>query len=199
MGTDWRDNDRKVEPIVEIFQGCRQNYEMPGAPRSNTAGDSIGGWRPLGFVSLALKKGYRLGFQSSSDHGSTHISFCNCWVEEPTRQGIVNAMKARHVYGSTDNILADVRCGQHFMGDEFETKARPTLNVRLVGTKPFAKVHIVRDGNYVYTTEPKAQDVRFDWTDADMTSGNTSYYYVRGEQEDGELVWASPMWITFKP
>ena len=75
MGTDWRDNDPKVEPIVEIYQGCRQNYEMPGAPRANTADDSIGGWRPLGFVSLALQKGYRLGFQASSDHISTHISY----------------------------------------------------------------------------------------------------------------------------
>ena len=27
--------------------------------------------------------------------------------------------------------------------------------------------------------------------------GKTSYYYVRGEQEDGEIVWASPMWITY--
>ena len=42
--------------------------------------DSIGGWRPLGFVSLALKKGYRLGFQASSDHISTHMSYCNLWV-----------------------------------------------------------------------------------------------------------------------
>jgi hypothetical protein len=25
--------------------------------------------------------------------------------------------------------------------------------------------------------------------------GKTSYYYVRGEQANGELVWASPMWI----
>jgi hypothetical protein len=74
MGTDWRDNDPILEPVVEIYQGDRQNYEMPGAPRSNTADYSIGGWRPLGFVSLALKKGYRLAFQASSDHGSTHIS-----------------------------------------------------------------------------------------------------------------------------
>ena len=35
MGTDWRDNDPIVEPVVEIYQGDRQNYEMPGAPRSN--------------------------------------------------------------------------------------------------------------------------------------------------------------------
>jgi hypothetical protein len=199
MGTDWRDNDRKVEPIVEIYQGCRQNYEMPGAPRSNTADNSIGGWRPLGFISLALQKGYRLGFQSSSDHGSTHISFCNCWVEEPTREGLLEAMRARHVYGSTDNIIADVRCGEHFMGDEFTSKERPQLSVHLVGTRPFAKIDIVRDGTYVYTTQPNTADVRFDWTDNDARQGATSYYYVRGEQEDGELVWASPLWITYEP
>src|SRR5437660_8879492 len=55
MGTDWRDNDPTAEPVVEIYQGDRQNYEMPGAPRTNTDGDSIGGWRPKGFVDLALE------------------------------------------------------------------------------------------------------------------------------------------------
>ena len=29
--------------------------------------------------------------------------------------------------------------------------------------------------------------------------GTTAYYYVRGEQADGELVWVSPMWITYQP
>src|SRR5262249_48360311 len=43
MGTDWRDNDPILEPVVEIYQGDRQNYEMPDAPRSNNAKDSIGG------------------------------------------------------------------------------------------------------------------------------------------------------------
>jgi hypothetical protein len=28
--------------------------------------------------------------------------------------------------------------------------------------------------------------------------GRTSYYYVRGEQADGELVWVSPMWIAYQ-
>jgi len=199
MGTDWRDNDSKVEPIVEIYQGCRQNYEMPGAPRSNTADHSLGGWRPFGFVSLALKKGFRLGFQASSDHVSTHISYCNVWVTERTRAGILAAMKARHIYGSTDNIIADVRCGDHFMGEEFTTKARPKLTVHLVGTEPFAKVHVVKDGNYVHSAAPDKQEVRFDWADFDAKPGKTSYYYVRGEQSDGELVWVSPMWITYQP
>lgn len=27
MGTDWRDNDRSLEPLVEIYQGDRMSYE----------------------------------------------------------------------------------------------------------------------------------------------------------------------------
>lgn len=195
MGTDWRDNDPKVEPVVEIYQGDRQNYEMPGAPRANSEDDSLGSWRPLGFVSRALAKGYRLGFQASSDHVSTHMSYCNLWVKEPTREGIMEAFKARRVYGATDNILADVRCGGHFMGEEFTLQQPPTIEVKLVGAADFSAVHIIKDGNYVYSTKPGRREVSFSWKDNEAQRGTTSYYYVRGEQVDGELVWVSPMWI----
>ena len=154
MGTDWRDNDPKVEPVVEIYQGDRQSYEMPGAPRSSSAQDALGGWRPLGFVQLALQKGYRLAFEASSDHVSTHMSYCNLWVTEPTRLGVMEAFQNRRVYGSTDNILADVRCAGHFMGEEFTVKEPPTIEVKLIGTADFAAVHIVKDGNYVYSAKP---------------------------------------------
>jgi hypothetical protein len=195
MGTDWRDNDPMVEPVVEIYQGDRQNYEMPGAPRTNSADDSIGGWQPLGFVSLALKKGYRLGFQASSDHISTHMSYCNLWVTSPTREGILEAFHKRRVYGSTDNILADVRSEGHFMGEEFSTARKPAIVVKLQGTANFAKVHIIKDGMSVYSIEPGKKNVEFTWRDDAAVKGVTSYYYVRGEQADGELVWVSPMWI----
>ena len=198
MGTDWRDNDPQVEPVVEIYQGDRQNYEMPDAPRSNKEGNSIGGWQPLGFVSLALQKGYRLGFQASSDHISTHMSYCNLWVTARTREAIMEAFRKRRIYGATDNILADVRSGEHFMGEEFSTAQPPSIAVKLVGTAAFAKVHIVKDGKYVYSIEPKTQRVEFVWRDGEAERGKTSYYYVRGEQSDGELVWVSPMWIKYQ-
>jgi hypothetical protein len=198
MGTDWRDNDPLLEPVVEIYQGDRQNYEMPAAPRSNSADDSIGGWRPLGFVSLALKKGYRLGFEASSDHTSTHMSYCNLWVTSPTRDAIMEAFRKRRIYGATDNILADVRSGGHFMGEEFTTAQPPAIAVKLWGSDKFAKVHIVKDGEYVYSVEPNSKTVDFTWKDGAAEKGKTSYYYVRGEQANGELVWVSPMWITYK-
>ena len=196
MGTDWRDNDPTAEPVVEIYQGDRQNYEMPGAPRTNTAKDSIGGWRPKGFVDLALEKGYRLSFEASSDHVSTHMSYCNILAKDGTRESLVDAFHKRHVYAATDNILADVRSGQHIMGDVFSTSSLPEFHVKLIGTAPIAKVHVIKDGKYVYDSEPKTAKVEFSWKDTAAAAGKTSYYYVRGEQQDGEVVWASPMWIT---
>ena len=36
------------------------------------------------------------------------------------------------------------------------------------------------------------------WRDSAAERGKSSYYYVRGEQADGELVWVSPLWITYR-
>ncbi len=196
MGTDWRDNDPLVEPVVEIYQGDRQNYEMPGAPRSNSAGDSIGGFTPKGWVSLAFEKGYKLSFQASSDHISTHISFCNILAKDYSRQSVLAAVKARHVYGSTDNIIADFRTGNHIMGDSFTAPSAPEFKVKLRGTGNFKTVYLVKNNKYVYTINPAKPDVDFTWRDTEAAKG-TSYYYVRGEQEDGNIVWVSPMWVTY--
>ncbi|MCH7989788.1 MAG: hypothetical protein IID46_11660, partial [Planctomycetes bacterium] len=199
MGTDWRDNDPDVEPVVEIYQGHRHSYEHAGAPRSATQQTQIGGFQPEGTVWNALEKGYRLGFQSSSDHVSTHMSYAVVLVENPTRQGIIDAFKKRHSYAATDNILVVVRSGDHLMGDEFTTKKRPSLQIEVHGATNIAKVHVVRSNKYVYTAEPNKQKVNLSYTDMDIKPGESHYYYVRIEQSDGNLAWASPLWITYQP
>ena len=197
MGTDWRDNDPDSEPIVEIYQGERQNYEMPGAPRTNSATDSIGGWRPKGFINLALEKGYKLAFEASSDHISTHMSYSNILATGASREALLDALKKRHVYGATDDILAEYSCGAHIMGDAFSSSTPPSLRVKLRGTAPFAKVSVIKNNNYVYTTQSDQPTMEFTWRDVNPDKGKTSYYYVRGEQTDGQIVWVSPMWITY--
>jgi hypothetical protein len=203
MGTDWRDRDAQVEPMVEIYQGARQNYERPGAPRAPTADDAIGGWEPLGFINLALLKGYRFSFQASSDHGSTHISYAMVYAETNSREAILKGMKQRHTYAATDNIIADYRCKangrEYMMGDEFTTSEPPTLSIKIVGTAPLAKVTLVKDDVEIPLPTPSGAEYQASWTDKQPQAGKTSYYYVRAEQEDGELVWASPMWITYRP
>jgi len=197
MGTDWRDNDPVLETSVEIYQGDRQNYEKPGAPRTSTENDSIGGYRPKGYVDLALEMGYQMAFEASSDHVSTHMSFANVLTTGISREEIMDGFRKRHLYASTDNILAEFRSGEHLMGDAFSTASAPSFEVKLTGTAPFSKVVIVKNNQYVYSQEPNSANVSFTWRDANPTPGKVSYYYVRGDQANGEIVWVSPMWVTY--
>jgi hypothetical protein len=201
MGTDWRDNDPQVEPAVEIYQGDRMSYEYEGAPRSGYDPQSkklpaqIGGWQPLGFLNHALKeKGYRLGFESSSDHWSTHISYTVVLAERHDREAILDAMKKRHVYAATDNIILDVRSGKHIMGDEFKTNDAPKLDFTVIGTKPLARIDILKDHEVVESIKTDKQDYKGTWTDPKAEKG-VHYYYVRALQSDDEIAWSSPMWM----
>jgi hypothetical protein len=200
MGTDWRDTDSRFEPFVEIYQGHRQSYEYLGAPRAaRRASESIGGWQPLGMVWNALAMQYKLGFQASSDHISTHISYGVALAEDATREAILDAFRRRHCYAATDNIIMDVRSGDHLMGDEFEAEEPVRLKVFIHGTRPVARVDIIKDFQYVYSTEPRTQQVSFQWTDGERDRPpGLSWYYVRAIQDDGELAWASPMWVHTK-
>ena len=73
------------------------------------------------------------------------------------------------------------------------------MKIKFVGTAPLAKVTLVKDDVEHVLGEPNKGEVEYSWTDPSPTPGKESYYYVRGEQADGELVWASPMWITYQP
>jgi hypothetical protein len=202
QGSDWEaTHDPDLEPFVELFQGYHTSYEAPGAPKAIDAKSDMihGRFEPLGFVSLALKKGYRLGFQSSSDHISTHVSYACVLAEDFSRKGLIAAMKKRHSYAATDNIILDVRSGEHLMGDEFKT-GQLKLDVVVYGTTPLATVEILRNNEVVHTWKSKqaTTEAKFDWTDAKpvVNAKEASYYYVRVTQEDGQMAWSSPMWVT---
>src|SRR5262249_35438566 len=146
--------------IVEIYQGDRMSYEKEEAPRagydpkSDVEPANIAGWFPDGFIDHALDKGYRLGFQSSSDHWSTHISYFIVLAETHDRAGILEAVKKRHVYGATDDVILDVRSGTHMMGDEFTTTAAPVLQFHVIGTQPIARIDVLKDSEVVETIKP---------------------------------------------
>jgi hypothetical protein len=205
MGTDWRDSDPLVEPVVEVYQGDRNNYECEGAPRGITLQQAAAGHvgpagggeavHPKGFIWNALAKGIRIGFESSSDHISTHSSYAVLLVEKPGRESIREAFRARRCFAATDNIRLVVRCGEHLMGEEFQLAGRPTLDMHVAGTAPIARLEIIRNNRYVFSTEPNRATVDLQWTDAAPPSEPVNYYYVRILQADGGLAWSSPMWI----
>ena len=204
MGTDWRDHAGDVEPLVEIFQGDRTSYERPGAPLAAVREDASthrGGYLEEGFVWKAWEKGYRLGVQASSDHWSTHYSYACLLVERFDAPGLMDAMRRRHAYAATDNIILDFRAEQggrtHIMGDVFDADSGPTLRIHAQGTGPVADVVLIRDNRVVYSREPGRSRVDFSFLETDPTPG-THFYYVRLQQADGQVAWSSPIWITYR-
>ncbi len=205
MGTDWRDGDVEVEPVVELFQGHRQSYEVSGGPHAATGpDDTIQGYRSAGFIWEAFQKGRRLGFQASSDHVSTHISYAIVLAEENSRSGIIDAFKRRHSYAAHDNIAMVVRSGDHLMGDEFSTSSPPRLQISTIGTAPIDSVEIIRQvglqkPTVVVSMEPKTAEIDLDWSDPAAVEGEWNMYYVRLKQRNEAMAWASPLWIRYEP
>ena len=116
------------------------------------------------------------------------------YTADYTRKGILDAIRNRHTYGAMDNIVLDVRMGDHFMGDEFQMPMALPLRVKARRTKAVARVDVIKDNKVVYSTEPKQQNVEFEFTDR-APGGGRHHYYVRVEQEDGMLAWSSPMFV----
>ena len=200
MGTDWRDNDQQVEPLVEIYQGDRVSAEYEGAPKAAIEGNpasQIGGFKPKGYVWNAWAKGYKLGTQASSDHLSTHISYACTISPDGSRKGLLDAMRARHSYGATDNIVLDYRLvaqsgKEYLQGDIVPTAGPFKLSAHIIGTQPIRQVDIVCNNKFVYTQAPLQKDVNLTFT---STEQGERYYYVRVIQVDDQMAWSSPIWV----
>jgi hypothetical protein len=191
--------------MVEVYQGHRLAYEHEGGPKGETAEKLYtqrSGYRPAGFIWNALAKGFRLGFEAASDHCSTHISYSCILTTGATRQDLVDAMRKRHSYGATDNIVLDFRVEaegrEYLQGDEIPSASRYVLRVHTVGTGPIRRVAVIHNEAYAYEITPTGQrQATFDYVDAHLVAGENRYY-VRVEQEDGNLAWSSPVWIQKK-
>lgn len=203
MGTDWRDNDPEVEPLVEIFQGDRVSAEYEGAPlaanRENPS-SQIGGFQPAGYVWNAWEKGYKLGVQAASDHLSTHISYACTIAEDFTRESMLDAMKKRHSYGATDNIILDYRLqtddGEEYLqGDEVATSGGFKLWVKVIGTTGIRSIDIIKNQEFLHYRANLPQETELTFVDNQKGPGE-DYYYVRVVQNNNAVAWSSPIWVT---
>jgi hypothetical protein len=205
QGTDFRDWDEELEPLVEIYQGYHASYEYEGAPKAESDDLRVtvhGRYEPAGFWWNALAKGRRLGVEASSDHISTHASYSVIYSPSRSRTDVLESMRSRHVYAATDNIILDVQAETadgktHFMGDAFPASRAPKIHVKVLGTDPIYKIDIVRDQKFVYHAEPKTAEVDFEFVDNEAPSSGESYYYVRVQQRDRNMAWSSPIWVTY--
>ena len=146
-----------------------------------------------------MAKGLKLGVQSSSDHISTHTSYAMIYTPSSSRVDIVKAMRERHVYAATDNIILDVqaRDGDRncMMGDIFEPRSkRVQFKIKVVGTDVITRLDIIKNNTFAFTKEGNAKEMTVDYSDEAPRKGE-NYYYVRIQQIDRNMAWSSPIWL----
>ena len=189
--TDWNYVDEVAQPVAEIFQ-TRGSYEYKGAPRE--AGRSTP--EPGYFIQDAWARGIVIGVIASPDHGGGYGKAC-VYAPELTREAILDAIRARHCYGtSAAKIVLDVRVDGHLMGEKITKPAPQSVDVEIRVRCPadIDRVEVCRNNRFIYTHSPQGTEAELTFVDREPLEGR-SYYYVRVIQKDEEIAWSSPVWF----
>jgi hypothetical protein len=169
----WVFQNDMLRPLLEIYQGCRDASIEDDAHRG-------------------LGKGYLLGFIASSDHMSTSASYACVWAEEPSRESIFAAMKARRTFGATAKIQLAVRAGDHWMGEEIRADRLPPLELTVTGTAPIRSIELIVDGKVTQVFSPKKREARLR---VPLDLAGEHYVYFHLTQADGNQAWSSPLFL----
>jgi hypothetical protein len=199
MGTAWPSYNPKYMRLCEIFQSCRGSYEHDGCPRQHAQATN-----KQGFYWKALEKGYRLGIICSSDHGYGAAYAC-VYATENTRDAVWQALYDRRCYGSTTyGLVLEVRSGQHWMGEQFDSSTAPAIEAYVRGSAPIRSIEIIGRSKVLHAEGSFEKPIgtnehRLKWNDPEWeTLQGEQWYYVRVIQQDDEMAWSSPMWVTKK-
>ena len=205
--TDWDVYDQELEPMCEIYSmwGCSERTVGEGNPLWDKS------CIPGGGAQAGLARGYRFGFIAASDTHSGYpgrqypdrYGFCFSYkaglaavrAPELTAKALVDGLKARTCYATTGaRIYVEFFVNGERMGSEIEATGARAIAGRVVGTAPIARVDVVQNNVDWQTLRPDADDVSIELVDEEELTGS-AYYYLRVTQADGEMAWASPVWV----
>ncbi len=183
--------DELAQPVAEIFQ-TRGSYEYYGAPRMapRTTGE------PGQFYQDMLADGLVIGAIAAPDHGGGYGKAA-VWAPQLTRTAILDALRARHCYGTTGaKIVLDVRVAGHLMGEKVaQSPAGPvTVAVTVQAPQPIREIAVCRQGQWIHSVDPPGTAAQLMFVD-DQPLDGPSYYYVRVILDDEEIAWSSPVWF----
>ncbi|MGD9495311.1 MAG: DUF3604 domain-containing protein [Armatimonadota bacterium] len=134
------------------------------------------------------------------------------WAHELTRAAVFQAMYDRHTYATTGaRMIVLYRVSGAFMGEELRVADRPELAQRreieafIAGEAKLAQVEVVRNNQVVHSYRPGGSETTLEWSDEEPLEPlaltpcdgreRFVFYYLRVLQSDGEMAWASPVWV----
>jgi hypothetical protein len=208
VAVDWSfPPDPVLEPVTEIVS-AHGSSEAPDTPIPIY--DAVrGNW-----VRDQLVKGYRLGFVGSGDSHDGHPGLpqlnapsgglAGIWSDEKTREGVLAALRARHVYATNGPrivlraALAGHRVGEVIPIAELAAAAAGgrdvELTVHAVAPGPIAHVDVIHGARVVQSADADGRrEVLVKWAVPPLHPGD--FLYVRVVQQDGGAAWSSPWFI----
>jgi len=193
--TDWSFTHEHHQPVAEIFQ-ARESYEYLGAPRQSRQGAPFAGF----YLHDAWARGIIIGVIASPDHGGGKGKV-GVWASELTRKAILQAVRARHCFGTSGAKMAmQFSSGTSMMGDKVRRPGgKIAFHVKALAARNIRELVIFRNNRIVHTVRPGKKQVELDWTDKNPPKEKLLWYYARIQATDDELAWTSPIWFTGEP
>jgi hypothetical protein len=144
--------------------------------------------------------GMKLGMCASSDH-TVRACFTGVYAAECNRDAIFRGLYDRRCFGTSKatKMNVDFRIEGKMVGSEVEAYPHPTLSVAIDHTAPLPFIEINKDGNPSWFVASCAgSDTAFTVVDfEESVPGSSSTYYLRVRDNGNNVVWTSPIWVTF--
>jgi hypothetical protein len=193
------------------------NYD-PSADPFMTSLEVINGKRSTNFERyylLALQKGWHVGALGDQDnHGGNYgdlratdgdIYLTGVLADSLTKPKILAAIRAHRTYAFETNPINDriyldaFTADGHWMGETFNnTDNRVTLRLSAhasaATSSRFRQAQLYRNGFLLAWKNLNTPN--FDWTVVDNNATGSRYYFAKLVQEDGDLLWTSPIWVN---
>jgi len=201
---DWDYHDPETERVGEIAS-AHGNFEwfmqeaLARGLRVGFIASSDGHCNRPGHPRFPVRGGGRFSDLNRRDAGYSGASLAAVWAKELTRESLWEAIRARRTYASTGaRMIIKFFCDNHFMGEEYDTEGEVVIRGEVIGTAPIETVEVIRNQELIYVHKGDGgTEIKFEFVDVDAPQG-VSYYYLRVIQLDGEIGWASPVWVENK-
>ncbi len=219
---NWDYYDPDLERLCEVYSiwGSSEKMGEPYPINYLPSGGYFGTAEAAGHhLQDGLARGYHFGFVAGSEshdgrpsrsliHGRDLVQeskvlwppgIAAVWADDLSRDGVFDALRARRCYGTTGaRIIVRFFLGDEPMGSEVtwpDPKAPRVIRAEVIGAAPIASCVIVKNNEDVFETSSGTQRLSLEHVDkAAVRPGD--FYYLRVTQADGQMAWASPIFLV---